>query len=150
MAASRTLGRLLHLLELQEEQARRVATEAAAEAHRLHSAQSNAAAREREGRRLVGASARTGAVADRVAGLEEIRIARRVAAMLTPLIEAAEREEERRRQEFLARRTERRQAETLLDAAERSAARAETRRAQQTADDLHLGRMGREHGRGGR
>lgn len=141
MAVSRSLRRLLDVYSIQEEQARRATAEAAAETRRLRGALGQARARERAGRRLVVASAHSGAVADRLAGVEEARIARRVATMLAPRIAAAEREEELRRQEFLARRIERRQAETLLEAAEQSVAREESRRAQQMTDDLHLRRL---------
>ena len=139
MAASRSLRRLLELLRVQEDQARRGAA-AAAETERLLNARARATARERQGRMLVAASAQSGAAADRAAGLEEIRIARRVMEMLAPRIAAAKEEQELRRGEFLAQRTGRRQVETLLAAAEREQARGELRRAQNSADDLHLGR----------
>ena len=85
----------------------------------------------------------SGAVGDRLAGLEEICIARRVGAILAPRIQAAEREEHQLRQEFLERCTERRQTETLVEAAQQREAREETRRAQQKVDEQHLGRLER-------
>ncbi len=143
MPGSRSLRRLLEVLRLQEEQARRAWAEAAAQKQSLRDARERAGARERSGRRLVAASAHSGALADRVAGLEEVRIAHRIDAMLAPRLQAAEEREASARDVFLARRTERRQVELLLEAAERTAAREEKRRAQRAADDLHLARSPR-------
>ena len=144
MAASRSLRRLLEVLRIQEEQARRAAAEATAETQRLRTGLDQARARECAGRRLVTAGAHSGSAVDRVAGLEEVRIARRVEAMLSPRVAWAEGEEQQRRQQYLARRTERRQAETLLEATERNAVREESRRAQQLSDELHLDRRARD------
>ena len=141
MAIPDSLRRLLEVLRLEEEQARRAVVAAVATRERLHVARANVLRRERQGRLLVAGSVLSGAVGDRLAGLEEICIARRVGAILAPRIQAAEREEHQLRQEFLERCTERRQTETLVEAAQQREAREETRRAQQKVDEQHLGRM---------
>jgi len=141
MAIPDSLRRLLEVLRLEEEQARRAAVAAGATRERLHVARADVLRRERQGRLLVAGGVHSGAVGDRLAGLEEICIARRVGAILAPRILAAEREEHQLRQEFLERRTERRQTEILVEAAQRREAREESRRAQQTVDEQHLVRM---------
>ena len=74
--------------------------------------------RERGGRLLVAASTETGEMVDRIAGLEESCAARRQAAALTPRIADWELAVGARRGEFLAKRIERGQVETLIRKAE--------------------------------
>ena len=114
MAVSRAMRRLLRVLEIQEDQYRAALASALADLKRLEGAMAATAERDRGGRRLVAASARTGELADRLAGLEETRAARRHAAGLTPRITEAELAAAARQQEFLSKRIERRQAETLI------------------------------------
>ncbi len=64
------------------------------------------------------ASAVTGEVTDRIAGMEETRTARRIAAALAPRIAEAELAVHSRQREFLGKRIERRQTETLIEEAE--------------------------------
>src|SRR5450631_4138657 len=104
MAVSRALRRLLRVRELGEEQCRLALESAQGGLARLQSALARTIERARGGRRLVGASARTGEVADRFAGLEETIGAERLAQVLSPRIEAAEEEVILLREEFLAKR----------------------------------------------
>lgn len=143
MAVSRALSRLLRLLELEEEQAQGALELALTELRNLEAARRGVAERERAGRRLVAASARSGETMDRLAGLEEARLARRLAEVVKAAIAAAEKEVLARREAFLARRVARRQAETLIDAAEARAGAEAARRGQQTLDEWFLERRRR-------
>ena len=84
MAVSRGLRRLLGIRNIEEEQSRLALESALAELNRLERALAAAAERDLRGRRLVETSARTGELADRLAGLEEGRTASRHAAALAP------------------------------------------------------------------
>jgi len=90
VAVSRALRRLLRIRDLEEEQARLALEAALVERHRLDQALHAASARERGGRELVAASARSGELPDRLAGLEETRIAERLESVLTPRLAEAE------------------------------------------------------------
>lgn len=118
MAVSRSLRRLLRIRELEEEQSRLVLELALSELNRLEHALTATAARERRGRSLVQASAHSGQLPDRLAGLEETRSSLRHAAALGPRIEATGDDVAALRREFLGKRVERRQAETLIQETE--------------------------------
>jgi hypothetical protein len=142
VAVSRALRRLLHILDMEEEQ-RRVALESAlGELRQLENAMDRAAERDRQGRRLVALSAANGELADRQAGLEETLAAGRRERALRPWIVEAKGDVEELREEFLAKRIERRQAETLIEAAEARNAAETARRGQQSLDDWYLNRFG--------
>lgn len=135
MALSRTLARLLRVRELEEEQ-RRLSLEAAqSELNRLESALDATRRRELKGRELVTLSARSGQLPDRLAGIEESRTGRRHAAALKPHIAQSEERVAERREEFLEKRVERRQAETLIEEEASRAAAAAGRRTQQALDN---------------
>ena len=147
MTVPRAMQRLLGVLQLEEEQRREVLENAMGELRRLQQAREQAIARERRGRRLVMTSAETGEIADRLAGLEETRAGARRSAALKPLIAAAQVQVEARRQEFLAKRVERRQVETLVEQARSQRALVTARRGQQALDNWHLNRLrGKEIG----
>jgi len=114
MAVSRALRRLLRVLSLEEEQCRLELEAALGDLRQWEHALSATAERARGGRRLVQASARTGELPDRLAGLEETSAAIRRATALEARIEQAEREVEELRLAFLDKRVEYRQAETLI------------------------------------
>lgn len=144
MAVSRALRRLLRVLDLEEEQ-RRIALESSqSELGILEHAGQTAAKRERTGRRIVTASAQSGQISDRLAGMAETSSAERRAKMLAPMIDCAEQQVAERRGEYLAKRVERRQAETLVRTAETEEAIAEQRRTQQSLDDLFLNSLFRK------
>jgi hypothetical protein len=135
MPVSRALRRLLRVRELEEEQNRLALESALSEQRRLEQALAATEERERQGRRLVGSSARTGELDDRLAGIEETRSASRRAWFLVPRIGAATAETERLRYEFLSKRVERRQAETLIEETEASDAVHFSRNNQQALDE---------------
>jgi len=144
MAVSRALRRLLRIRELEEEQNRLALESALGELNRLEHALTETIERKRRGRSLVLASAQTGQVMDRIAGFEETRSASLHAVALGPRIEAKEEDITARREEFLMKRVERRQAETLIQENEALEAIEDGRRGQQALDDWYGSRQYRE------
>ena|SRR5208282_2921692 len=144
MAVSRGLRRLLCIRDLQEEHSRLELESALGELHRLEHALQATAERDRQGRRLIEASARTGELPDRLAGLEESRAASRHALILAPRIADGEEEVVALRKEFLTKRVERRQVETLIEEAEAGDAIESGRRSQQSQDDWYSARRHRQ------
>jgi flagellar biosynthesis chaperone FliJ len=144
MAVSRALRRLLRIRELEEEQNRLALESASGELNRLERALAATYERERQGRRLVESGARSNQLMDRLAGMEETRSAGRHAIALGPRIDAKQEEVAARREEFLAKRVERRQAETLIEETEAREAIDADRRGQQSLDDWYGARQYRE------
>jgi flagellar export protein FliJ len=140
MAVSQALRRLMQVRELEEELSQAALKSAMGDLRRMELALAAAEQRERNGRRQVTASATTGELVDRIAGLEETRAALRHGAALKPRIAEAEIEVARRRQVFLAKRIERRQVETLIRKTEAEDAVDAGRRAQRALDDWFLSR----------
>jgi len=140
MAVSRAMLRLLQVLKIQEEECRAAMESARAELSRLQQALTRSVERERGGRRLVAASAATGEIADRIAGIEETRVAKRIATALAPRIAESESAVNLRQHEFLDKRIERRQTETLIEEAEALESVEAGRRAQRDLDDWFLSR----------
>ena len=147
MAVSRALRRLLHIRGIEEEQSRLALESALGELHRLEHALAATFERERRGRSLVQASAQSGQLTDRLAGLEETRSASLHAAALRPRIHGMGEEVTDRRQEFLSKRVERRQAETLIHETEAREAIVDGRRTQQSLDDWYSSRLYRDIGK---
>lgn len=143
MAVSRALRRLLNIRNIEEEQSRLALEFALGELNRLEAALAATAERDRLGRRLVERSASSGELPDRLAGLEETRAANCHAAALGPRIADAKLDVAGLREEFLARRVERRQAETLIEETEARDALDAGRRGQQSLDDWYGNRMHR-------
>lgn len=143
MAVSRALRRLLHIRGLEEEQGRLALESALGERSRIKEVLAAAAERDRGGRRLVETGIRTGQLVDRVAGLEEGRVASLQAAALAPRLEAMEGQVALARQAFLERRVGRRQAEALLSASEAQEAAEAGRRGQQALDEWYRSRSRR-------
>jgi hypothetical protein len=143
MAVSRVLRRLLRIRNLEEEQGRLALESALGELMNLQNVLAAAVERARRGRRLVGTSAQSGELPDRLAGLEETRAAERRTAALAPRIAEAELDVVALRREFLARRVERRQAETLIRETEAQDAAEAGRRGQQALDDWFGNKMHR-------
>jgi hypothetical protein len=144
MAVSRAMRRLLRVLEMQEEQAKAQMERALADLRRLERALDAAGERERAGRRLVKTSAAENEVTDRLAGVEESRMAIRQSAALKPRIAGAGAAVNERRREFLDKRIERRQAETVIERAEAKESTEARRRGQRDSDDWFLGKSLRE------
>jgi flagellar biosynthesis chaperone FliJ len=144
MAASRALRRLLRIRDLEEEQSRLALESSLGELSRLQEALRATVDRERQGRRLIESSARTGELPDRLAGLEEAHAVDRLFAVLAPRIAAKEEEVAMRRREYLLKRMERRQSETLIENAEAEEAVEAARRGQQVLDDWYSARQYRQ------
>lgn len=140
MAISRALSRLLQVRELEEEQRRLALESAQMELHRLETALAAAGERDRQGRALITASARSGDLFDRLAGLEESRASKRHGKALAPRILESEEVVELCREEFLEKRVERRQVETLIEESAAREAVEEGRRGQQSLDMWFGGR----------
>ena len=143
MAASRALRRLLRIREIEEDQCHLAVEAAVGELRRLEFAQAAAAERDRQGRRLLASSAHSGELPDRLAALAESGAARRHSAQLAPRIESAKREVDKLRQQFVLKRVERRQAETLIKEEEGRVEMEEGRHSQQALDDWHRFRLHR-------
>ncbi|MGA2752231.1 MAG: hypothetical protein ABSE53_00580 [Terracidiphilus sp.] len=140
MAVSRAARRLMQVRVLEEELSQAALESAVGDLRRIELALAAAEERERNGRRQVTASASTGELVDRIAGLEETGAALRHGAALKPRIAEAELEVARRQQEFLAKRMARRQVETLIRKTEVGDAVDAGRRAQRELDDWFLSR----------
>jgi flagellar biosynthesis chaperone FliJ len=141
MAVSRALRRLLRVLGLEEEQCRITLESAQGNLSLLERAREAAHQRESSGRHLVSSSTHTGELSDRLAGLEEIRAAALYANVLKNRITAAEVVVAERREDFLAKRIERRQTEELIQKSEVKEAIMANRRGQRTLDDWYLSRQ---------
>jgi flagellar biosynthesis chaperone FliJ len=146
VAVSRALRRLLRVLNIEEEQCRLALESAIGDLRLIERAYAATSDQARSGRQLVVNSAHTGELPDRLAGLEETHSAKRRAVVLAPRLAKAESEVDERRQAFLAKRVECRQAETLIREAEAKDALIAGRRSQQGLDDWFLNRR---HGRRG-
>ena len=141
MPVSRALRRLLRIRGLEEEQSRAALESVMGELSCLEKAVVAAAGRDRQGRRLVSSSAQSGELPDRLAGLEESRTAIRQGKVLKGTRDDLRQRVEILQQGFLARRVGRRQAETLIEAAEAMDAIEAERRGQQALDDWYRSRI---------
>jgi hypothetical protein len=144
MAVSRALLKLVRIRDLEEEQCRIVLESAVGDLKRLRHAQAATVEQDRRGRRLVDASAHSGELPDRLAGMEETRAAVRLALVLAPRIEDTEQDVENLREDFLAKRVERRQAKTLVEEGGAQDALASERRSQQALDEWFRNRLHKE------
>lgn len=141
MAKRNVLERLWRLRELEEEQSRLELEAGVVERNRIARELAEISADAARSRGEFVARLGDPDTAARTGALLELEQARRGQAAIRPQLDHAEIEVERHREEFLTRRTVRRQVETLLDR-EREAMRTETaRRAQQVLDDWY-GRRG--------
>jgi hypothetical protein len=141
MGSARQFTRIVRIRQLAEDQGRRTMNLAIAELVELELALRTAKQREREGRSLVAASACSGDIADRVAGIEESRSASRKALSLAVRIRAAEETVAELRQDYLAKRTSRLQAESLAETERVREQAKKLRKDQQALDDWYLNRM---------
>jgi len=144
MPVSLAMIRLLRIRNLQEQQRLVELDSALSELRRLEQALVSAAGRERDGRRLVERSASSGDLVDRLSGLEEGARARRHAVSLAPRIAETAGDVVDLREQYLASRVERRQAETLIDEERVREAIAISHRAQQALDDRYGARRQRQ------
>ena len=147
MAVPKVLRRLLHLLNMEEEMRRRELESAQGELARFETAMKAAGQQERKGRQLITSGVLGEDLRDRLAGLEEVDAGIRRGSVLQKHIEMSTLLVEERRAEFLAKRVERRQAETLVEAAEAAEKVEVNRRTQQSLDEWYL--IGRPNERSG-
>lgn len=140
MPVSAALRRLLRIRDLEEEQLRVVLESAMADLHALEQALAAARKRQRRGRERVGAARDA---AEHISALVESESGAMHTKTLGGRVADAEREAARLRQQYLSKRIERRQAETLIREAEARDAAEEARRAQQGHDDWFGGRRQR-------
>ncbi len=144
MPVSPALRRLLRIRELEEEQRRLALESAAAQLNRMRSALAANVERDRKGRALVAESAKSGETPDRLAGVVETHLALCFEKVLTPRVASAELEAAALRREYLEKRVERRQAETLIRETEAQDEVESGRRAQQALDDWYGNRARQE------
>jgi flagellar export protein FliJ len=143
MAISGSLRRLLHIRMLEEEQ-RKIALESAlSELHRLESVLRAARESERNGRQRIARSLRSSDATDRIAGLVECASAQRSAQIIEARIPQAALRVNAARDEYLAKRVERRQVETVIQEAEDAQDAEAARRNQQTVDEWFSARRQR-------
>ena len=147
MAVSRTLKRLLRVRELEEEQRRLVLESASSALRRLENTLAVAQERGRQGSRLVTSSAGSGELSDRLAGMEEVKTSERFSKALTPRIQHQEAVVTECREEFMEKRIERRQAETLIEESQAQHDLEAGRRSQQAMDDWYSNKLYREGSR---
>jgi hypothetical protein len=141
MAASRAMCRLLHVLEMQEEQRLAEMEGALADLKRLEHELTVAIEQDCAGRRRISASAETGEIIDRLSGLEQSREALRQTGILKPRIAESQEVANTRRGDFLSKRVERRQAKTVVENLEAVDGTKATRREQRDLDDWFLGKV---------
>jgi flagellar export protein FliJ len=137
MAVKKVLERLLRLRELEEEQSRLTLESAVEDRNRIDRELSDAADRQAQGRRTFVAGMSAPDSVGRCGGVMEMEQARRLRQQIAPRLKAAEDEMTRQRDDFLARRTARRQVETLVDEEQQAGRESEARRAQQMLDDWY-------------
>ena len=143
MRRPKALKRLLRIRELQEERKRCQLEAALARLDSLEKTRDAAAEMERRGRMLVGTSVLSGEIADRQAGLMQSEFASRRGRILATRIALTQKETIELRQEFMDKRVERQQAETLVDL-ENSKDKVESdRRSQRSMDDWFAARTRR-------
>jgi hypothetical protein len=98
----------------------------------------------KQARALIVSSANTGEPVDRIAALQESRAAEHKRKVIQERIAAAEVEIASLRQEFLIKRIERRQVDSLLDVARARLEVEENRKSQSELDDWHLSQRNRK------
>ncbi len=140
MAVSRALRRLLRVRELEEEQRRIELESALAELRALQAALARTTERGRAGRRLITSGIEKNELTDRLSGMEEQGAAARHEARLEQRMEPATQQVNDLRSSYLATRTERQQAQTLIEETEARDAREALRRSQQDLDEWHRSR----------
>ena len=144
MAVSKSVRRLLHVLDLEEESRRREFESAQAKLAGLNEALAAANQRERHGRLLFANGVQREELCDRCAGQEEVHAGRRTGAFLQQHIQQSMLDVDVLRVAFLKKRVERKQVQTVVIAAEAREALEETRRNQQSLDAWYLMRSTRD------
>ena len=137
MSEGSRLRRLCALRRLEEQDGASQLGAAKAHLEQLEDDLKRARSRESAGRAILEAGIRTGLIQDRVVGVEEIASAVRSSKVLMARKRAAQEDVQRVMEKYLAKRTERSQAEDLLRVALEEEARAMQRRNQAALDEWH-------------
>jgi flagellar export protein FliJ len=137
----RVLTRLLRLRELEEEQTRIQLESAVGDRDRVQEDLAQTADYLTQGRQSFRASVTNRDAMGRTGAVLETEQARQQRLRILPRLQAAEAEVTRQREEYLLRRTGRRQVETLVENEKEMAAVETARRVQQILDDWY-GRRG--------
>ena len=135
MRPPKSLQQLFEVRTLEEEQHKAALERALKGLEQIQMSWHVARGRQRQGRALIARSIYGCDMDARLAALVEIETAERDAALFAQRIVAAEQEIVVLRQSYLASRVERRQAETLIRAAEERYATERKRREQRQLDD---------------
>lgn len=135
MPVSHALSRLFVVRELEEEQCRSELESAVNERTQLQKALEFAVERIRKGGALIAQSAGSGELCDRIAGLEESRVAKLLSNVLCNRISAVESHVREHHENYLSSRLRRRQVETLIKEIEEKDIQKDARRNQQEMDE---------------
>jgi len=135
LPASRTLKRLHAIRSAEEQQCRTTLDAAVSDLRSLERMLARVKQRRGCARSLIAASIRSGVAEDRMAALEEASLFDRLARALAGKIAAAEQRLSQARNQFMAKRVERRQVETLLEAARVQAGIEASRKNQSALDE---------------
>jgi flagellar export protein FliJ len=135
MPVSAGLKRLLRIRELEEELSQSALDSAVTAREHFQRKLQLAVQRKQDGRTLWGASASAEQSEGRRIALEEMRMGHRLADFASDRLAEAEKQLSQRRESYLATRTRRRQAETLIEAAQCDDAQLALRRNQQELDE---------------
>jgi predicted ribosome quality control (RQC) complex YloA/Tae2 family protein len=149
MTVRRVLTRLLRLRELEEEQSRLGLEATVGVRNRVQQDMDKATDWQEQGRRSFAAGIAGRDSISRTGAVLEVEQARQRRLRIYPRLQAADSEVARQREEFLLRRTGRRQVETLVENEKGIAEIEAGRRAQQMLDDWY-GRRGQKKGAGPR
>lgn len=137
MQVSPALKRLLSIRKLEEHQRQVELISAKAELDRLRSMLDRAHRRLRMARSLISASIAGGALEDRLTAIEESTVLDKLTKLLVEKINAADQRLAQARAQFLSKRIERRQVETLLHAAQSQVDNDQRRKSQLALDEWH-------------
>lgn len=137
MQVSPALKRLHSVRKLEEHQRQLEFTAAKADLDRLRSMLDRAHRRLRMARSLVSASIAGGALEDRLTAIEETVALDKLAKLLVEKINEADQRLAQVRAQFLSKRIERRQVETLLLAAQTEFDNDQRRKSQLSLDEWH-------------
>ena len=144
MAGPQNLRRLHNIRKVEERQRNAQMELALAKLRLLQNAFTAALKSTKQARALIASSINTGEQVDRIAALQESGATEHRCRILQERIAAAEVEVASLRQDFLIKRRERCQVESLLDAAHARREVEENRKSQSVLDDWHLSQRNRK------
>jgi hypothetical protein len=139
MSIPQNLKRLLSIRAAEEQQRRTQMDAGLSELRSLQAAFDKAQERHRRAQNLITDSLQSGACEDRLAGLKEAALAERLVRLLADRMKAADLRCAELRAGFLGKRVERRQVETLLEAARVQGDIDDERKAQRALDEWATG-----------